>query len=315
VTKFFLVSLLILFSLNFYSCSDEPSSVGLDQIKDLDFLKIDTLRSSDPGSLEQTSSYFKRVISLGNSTRLLIGKKDDLAAHTLMNFIFLIPDSIKSDFTNNNITIDKAIIEFFPQYFYTDSTAAFDFSAHRINSAWTSSGFSADSFSNLQYGADDIILSKNFEDSVYKFEISNQVAREWIDYSIAPDSLKNYGMLISPTLGTEKVMGFAGFDPFSEIESRIKVIITKTGAYTDTLSGFVSSDVSVVLGNLPDETEYIIVQSSLTINSKLFFDLTQIPDHAVINDARLTLYTDSTKNVFGSTYNNTISAFVVAAAE
>lgn len=307
--KYFFIALLFLFSVIFYSCSDDPSSVG-SRLLEQDYLNVDTLSSSD-GAFEQTSSYFKKVISLGNSSRLLIGKKDDLIARTLISFVFLIPDSLKTDFNEGTVTIDTAIIEIFPNYVYVDSLASFDFTAHKILSAWSSSGFSADSFSTLQYEPDNIILNKSFLDSVYQLRVSTQLAREWVDYAMNPDSLTNYGILISPDATTGKILGFEAFDPFTELDSRIKLIISKQGSYTDTLIGFVASDISFVEGEEPVEDEYMLVQSSLTLNSKLHFDLSSIPPNVVINRATLVIQSDSTKNVFGAPFENSVIAYII----
>lgn len=311
LNKFLVFSLSILILL-FHSCSDDPSSVGLDLLEQ-DFLKIDTVNSAD-GNYTQVSSYFKKVVSLGNSSRLLVGRKGDYTAHTLMNFAFFLPDSIKQDFNDGNLVIESAEIEMFPNYVFTlnDSLAAFDFTAHEVLSNWSSSSFTADSFNTLQYSSDDFILDKSFTDSIYSFRINSDVARKWIAFAIKPDSLTNYGMLISPTIGTEKIAGFLAFDPFSDTATKLKVIVSKQGAYVDTLNGFIASDISVLLGDLPAiEPDFMLVQSSLAINSKLFFDLSSLPKNIVINKATLILHSDSSKNLFGSAFENSLVALLI----
>jgi hypothetical protein len=307
-----LVSSLSIFLLFFHSCADDPSSVGLDLLEQ-DYLKIDTVNSAD-ANYTQTSSYFKKVVSLGNSARLLIGKKENYTAHSLMNFAFILPDSIKTDFNDGNLIIESAEIEMFPNYVFTsnDSLAAFDFSVFEILSNWSSSGFTADSFTTLQFNSNDLISDKSFSDSIYSFKINNDVARKWIAFAIKPDSLTNYGILISPTLGTEKILGFQAFDPFSDTATKLKVIVSKQGSYVDTLQGFIASDISVLLGDLPSsEPDYMLVQSSLAINSKLFFDLSALPRNIVINRATLVLQSDSSKNLFGSAFENSLVALLI----
>ncbi len=309
--KHFVLFLLLISSFILISCSDDPSSVGLNLLEQ-DYLKVDTINSVE-GNFFQTSSHFKKVISLGNSSRLLVGMKNNLTAYSLMNFAFFLPDSIKTDFNEGNIVIESATIELFPNYIFTDSLAEFDFAVHKVISHWSSSTFSADSFSTLQYNFDDVCSDKSFGDSVYSFKITNELAREWIDFSMNTDSLTNYGILISPdTTKTQKIVGFQAYNAFLDVESKLKVIISKPGSYTDTLTGIVASDISLVLGELPQvESEYMLVQSSLAINSKLYFDLSNIPPNVVINRATLTLLSDSTKNVFGSSFENSLLAFLI----
>lgn len=308
--KRFLFFIFFIFNLILISCSDDPSSVGLGLLEQ-DFLKVDTINSAD-ANFYQSSSYFKKVVSLGNSSRLLIGKKDDLTAHTIMNFALFLPDSIKTGFNDGSIIIESATIELYPTYFFSDSSAVFDFTVHKILSNWSSSSFSADSFNTLQFNPEDVSSNKSFNDSVYSFKITNELAREWIDFSMNTDSLTNYGILLSPTESTEKIMGFEAFNQFLDVDTKLLVVISKPGSYIDTLRGIIASDISVVLGELPQITsEYMLVQSSLTINSKLYFDLSQIPSNVVINRATLVLTSDSSKNVFGSVFENSLIAFLI----
>lgn len=310
MVKRFLFLIFVIFSLFLVSCSDDPSSVGLSLLEQ-DFLKVDTINSKD-AVFNQSSSYFKKVVSLGNSSRLLIGKKDEFTAHTIMNFAFFLPDSIKTGFKDGSIVIESATIELYPNYFFTDSLAAFDFTVHKILSNWSSSTFTADSFSTLQINPEDVSSDKSFGDSIYSFKINSNLAREWIDFSMNTDSLTNYGILLTPTESTGKIMGFEAFNQFLDVDTKLLVVINKPGSYVDTLRGIIASDISVVLGEPPQTTsEYMLVQSSLTINSKLYFDLSQIPSNVVINRATLVLTSDSTKNVFGSVFENSLIAFLV----
>ncbi len=310
--KHIVLSLPLFFGIFLYSCSDDPSSVGI-RLLDQDLPKIDSINSMDAAFI-QTSSYFKKVESLGNSPRLLVGIKDDITAHTLIFHGFLLPDSIKTDFTEGNITIESAIVELYPNYFFPveDSLAEFDFTVHKILSEWNTSTFSADSFSTLQFNADDLSSNKNFNDSIYSFNIPLEFARDLIDFALYPDSIRNNGILISPTQNSQKIVGFDGFTPFLDVDSKVKLVITKQGEYTDTLIGFTASDISVVLGEVPQvDPGYMLIQSSLIINSKLHFDLSAIPEGVVINRATMTIQSDSTKNKFGSQFDNTLLAYLI----
>lgn len=305
-----------MFGFILYSCADEPSSIGINLL-DQDLPKVDTINSID-GSFDQNSSYFKKVVPLGASPRLLVGKSANLTAHTLLIQGFILPDSIENDYKDGKLTIDKAYIELYPNYFYpvSDSLANFDFTVHKILNSWSSSTFSADSFNTLQFEATDLSSNKEFGDSTYSFDVPLDFARGIVEFSIYPDSLSNYGILISPTLSSQKIVGFSGFTPFLDVDSKLKVIVTKAGEFTDTLTAFTASDISVVLGDTPQpDPGYILLQSSVILNSKLFFDLSAIPENVVINRAALKLFTDSTKNVFGSQFDNSVIAYTIVNSE
>jgi hypothetical protein len=86
------------------------------------------------------------------------------------------------------------------------------------------------------------------------------------------------------------------------------VVIEKPGVYVDTLNGFIAADISLVdRPNVPAlPTGLISVQSSVAINSKLKFDLGQIPASVVINKAEIFITPDSVYSVKGSSSNNSL---------
>lgn len=306
--KFVLIPLVLVF-ITFFSCSDDPSKVGLGLLEQ-DYLKIDTLNSVD-AAFPQTSSFFKKVISLGTSSKLLVGKKNNVTAHSLLKFDFSLPDSIKEDFRNNAVTITESYIELNPKYYYTDSLAVFDYKVYKINSNWTSTSFTADSFPSLSVDMMDLAQSKQF-DSLYTFRFNPTLAREWVNYSLNPDSVLNYGILISPDDGAQKIVGFEAFNVSGTDDPKVKIIISKPGVYTDTITGFVTSDVSVVLGDNPAHNpDELLIQSSVALNAKINFDLSSLPKNIVINKVTLTLTTDTTKNVFGSSFDNSLTIYRV----
>ena len=111
---------IILFTvLNLLSCSDDPSSIGIDLLEG-DYLIVNTFDTEDD-TVTQFSSFFKEVVPLGLSSKVLIGKRDELEATTLMDFLFFIEDSLRQDFLDGNISVNQAFMELTPTYIYTDS--------------------------------------------------------------------------------------------------------------------------------------------------------------------------------------------------
>jgi len=87
----------------------------------------------------------------------------------------------------------------------------------------------------------------------------------------------------------------------------LKIIIQKTGVYSDTLSYFPSVDLSVVSGSLPDVgTENIGIQAGLNSEARLFFDLSSLPKDIVVNYAQLILTVDTIKTITGSSFTNSV---------
>jgi hypothetical protein len=56
----------------------------------------------------------------------------------------------------------------------------------------------------------------------------------------------------------------------------------------------------------------MFIQSSVTINSKIWFDVSSIPKNALINNAELTLTRDSVSTITGNSYTNTLLVYLLA---
>jgi hypothetical protein len=125
----------------------------------------------------------------------------------------------------------------------------------------------------------------------------------------ANDTLEsNYGIYLQPTDASAKVIGFQALTALSSEAAKLFVVIEKPGAYIDTLNGFINADISLVdRPNLPTFTDGLIcTQSSVTIASKLKFNLDNVPPGVVINKAELFLEMDTIASVKGSGYSNTL---------
>jgi hypothetical protein len=277
---------------------------------DGDFLIVSTFDTQDD-SVTQFSSFFKEVVPLGLSSKVLIGKRDELEATALMDFAFFIVDSLQQDFLDGNITVNQAFIELTPQYTYTDTNAAYDFTVHQITSNW-SLGFTSDSLANLTYDQADLSSNKNFTDSIYTFDLDNDFVLQWIKNSIDSSLGDNNGIYYKPTMSTGKVVGFQALTTTSTDAAKLKVVIEKQGSFVDTIRAFIFADVSAVEADLPVLPVVDIgVQASVTIQSKLFFDLSEVPPDIVINKAELILTEDTLSSITGSSFDSNLLVFKI----
>jgi len=305
-----IIVIIIFIIINFISCSDDPpTSIGIDLL-DGDFLIVSTFDTQDD-SVTQFSSFFKEVVPLGLSSKVLIGKRDELEATALMDFAFFIVDSLQQDFLDGNITVNQAFIELTPQYTYTDTNAAYDFTVHQITSNW-SLGFTSDSLANLTYDQADLSSNKNFTDSIYTFDLDNDFVLQWIKNSIDSSLGENNGIYYKPTMSTGKVVGFQALTTTSTDAAKLKVVIEKQGSFVDTIRAFIFADVSAVEADLPVLPVVDIgVQASVTIQSKLFFDLSEVPPDIVINKAELILTEDTLSSITGSSFDSNLLVFKI----
>lgn len=311
INKIFLsfISAITIFLL--ISCNDSPTDLGKDFLdRGFGVYKFDTSLDSMP----QHSRDFINVYSLGASSHLLIGKAENVTAHTLVRFIFQIPDSIKTELTSRNLTVIDSWIELIKDYRFGDSAATFDYEVFKINSGWTSSKFTSDSLENLSHDNTDLSFNRTTEnDTVYSFHIDTTLVSSWLQNDIDTSVASNYGILISPTPGTQKVLGFTAFNTSGENDPILRIVVQKPGEYIDTLIGYVAADISVVLGDRQNVgIENLAIQSSLTSEAKLFFDLTVLPKDITINSAKLTLTVDTIQTKTGSSFTNSLRTYLLA---
>ncbi len=311
INKIFLSFISAITIILLISCNDSPTDLGAGYLNQDGVIlsKFDTSVDSMP----QFSRNFKNVFSLGGSDQLLIGKAENITAHALIKFIFAIPDSIKSELLARNLTVIDSWVELIKDYKFGDSAATFDYQVFKINSSWTSSKFTSDSLSVLSYDNTDLSFNRTTEnDTVYSFHIDTTLTSSWLQNYVDTTVASNYGILISPTSNTQKVLGFTAFNTSGVDDPRLRIVVQKAGEYIDTLIGYVTTDISAVIGDLPNVgTENLAIQSSLTSEVKLFFDLSVLPKNITINSAVLTLTVDTSQTKTGSNFTNSLRVFLL----
>lgn len=309
------ISLIFLSAISIFfivSCNDAPTDLGTDFLSQdgVEVLKLD----SSIDTINQSSYSFKNVFPLGGSSQLLLGKAENITSHAMLRFVFAIPDSIKEELAARNLTVIDSYVEMYRNYSFGDSNAAFDYNVFKVNEQWSSSTFTADSFAFLDYdNSMDLSFNRTTEnDTLYSFHLDTTLTSSWLQNYVDTSVASNYGILLSPTGNTQKVLGFTAFNTSAENDPRLRIVVQKSGAYIDTLIGFVSSDISVVLGEIPNVgTENIVIQSSLTSEAKLFFDFSVVPEDVVINLATLTFTIDTLATKTGSSFTNRLSVYLL----
>lgn len=312
--KFQLVFILFLISLLsiFIACNDEPSSLGI-EILDSDYIIVKTF-DSQIDTIEQSSSFFKRVVPLGSSDWVMIGKSESpsqsLASSTLLKFIFGLEDSIETDIENDSLNVLDSWVVLTNKYVYGDTLATMEFTTHKVNSIWSANTFTIDDLPSLQYDPENIGTDLVTSDTLYSFHLDDDLVYSWMKNSVDTALAKNYGIYLEPTSESNKIIGFQALTFTSSEAAKLYVVVEKPGFFVDTITGFISGDISMVAAAEPDlPTGLICTQSSVIINSKLNFDVGVLPVGLVINKAELMLSADSINSAFGSSYNNTLRVY------
>ena len=299
-----------LMTLVLYSCKDNPTLVGANLLKN-DYINVKQL-DSFTDSLHQTSSYYKKVLPLGSSGYLLVGNEANVKASILIDYAISLADSVITDINNNAVQVVSSNIQFIPAYTFGDSTLPIDFSVHKVNSVWTSVGFDSDSLSALSYDQTDVSSNHRFSDTLVSVDISNSLVTNWIKEVGDSTYSSDYGIYLLPASNSKKIVGFEVLNSSLTSASSLHIVLQKPGVYTDTLIFYPSKDISVVQGDLPPAVNGdMFIQSSLSINSKLWFDISSIPKSALINNAELTLTRDSISTITGNPYTNSLGVYIL----
>ena len=305
--KLILIFFSLFFLTYFISCEDEPSSIGVELISG-DLVVVKTF-DSQTDTVNQSSSYFKNVIPLGSSTWILLGKYQDIDASVLLKFVFGLSDSLETDVLDDNINVLESWIVLRDRYTYGDTLASMDFTTHKVNSLWSFTQFTIDSLSKLQYESTDIGSNLVATDTNYTFNIDESLVLSWMKNSADDAVESNYGIYLKPKDASGKISGFEALTAISSEAAKLFVVIEKTGVYTDTINGFVIGDVSLVDGTVPNLPAALLgIQASVSVNTKLTFDVSQLPEGLVVNSAELILTQDTLNSVFGTGFNNSLSA-------
>ena len=306
--------LILSVSLLLNSCSDEPSSIGINLVGS-DYITVKTL-DSVTDSIAQSSSYFKNVIPLGTSEWILIGKYQNTTTSTLMKFVFSLPDSLKTDVLEDNLNVTSSWIVLRSRYTYGDTLASMMFNVHKVNSPWSYSSFTIDSLSKLQYDYNNVSSNFSINDTSYTFDINNSLPLAWMKNAADNTLESNFGIYLAPFAYSNKVVGFQALTAFSTQAAKLYVVIEKQGAYVDTINGYIAADISLVDSPLPIlPSGLMCVQSGVTVYSKLKFNIDSLPPGLVINKAELFITADSINSIVGSSYNNSLKLFYLQYAD
>lgn len=310
--KIFSFLALIITGILLSHCNDSPTDLGINFLAQdgVEVKKFDSMVDSLP----QNSFDFKKVYILGNASHVLLGKTENATSHILLKFAFLLPDSIVTEIKSQTINVIDSYVTLTKNYSIGNSNSNFDYNVFKINEFWSSSTFTSDDFAFLS--VDNVDLSSDrtsLNDTTYTFHLSSELTTSWLKNYADTTLGVNYGILLSPTDNTQKVLGFTAYN-VSDIDVPIlRVVVQKPGAYIDTLIGYITLDVSAVIGSVPDVgAENLAIQSSLASEIQLDFDFTTLPKDIAINSAKLTLTIDTLQSKFGSDFENSLSVFLIA---
>ncbi len=291
-------------------CSDDPSSLGKDQLAERGVGVVDTVLSTDTNFVKAYSYRPDTALQLGAANHLLVGKVRNVEAWALLRFN---PYLVGSGYIPDSLHILSAKLTLTYAYKIGDTTAFFEATVHRIKNGWSPYTFTADSLAYLSYGGVAGTIIDSLSSETTTFNLDTSVVMDWFrvgyDTSFAT---KNYGLVIKPNANCRKVVGFQALTTYSTTHAVLKVIVEKTTDYKyylDTLTFNVYSDAHIVKGTEIKQPQRMTIQSGLPQYGNVWFDIAQIPDGVILNNAQLILHSDTTQNLHGTTLDNQLYAY------
>jgi len=298
--KIFILTSILISAL--ISCTDDPTSIGIDFIPNKDIIDILYINSDD-GAFDQQSKYYTDSLSLNTSSALLLGKHDNVESTMLLKYFIFLPDSLKDAVNDGTLEVISSTMEMQPNYTYADKSNFFDFSVHKINTFWNSLTFDKDDLEDLDFDDFDLSSNRVFEDTLITFDFDKELTEEWLTYSASEDQAEyNNGIYFNYLPGTDKVVGFPAISAGNDEDlARLKIVVEVPGSFVDTVVVQVTSDVHTVLVDLPvGNPENIFIQGGIVVRANLMIDVSQIPDNTIINRATLKLYYDESESLIGT---------------
>ncbi|MBN1299646.1 MAG: DNRLRE domain-containing protein [Melioribacteraceae bacterium] len=290
------------------ACEEDPTSVGEDLIDNQDLINVYFYDSRGHDEFINSKSYID-TLSLGISERTLLGRSGSISSTAALKFYFPLPDSIENAINDGTLTPLSSWIKLIPNYYYGEANGNFGLTAHKITESWGSGKFKIDTLKNLQYEPQNYAGQLSINDTIVIINLDEQLSYEWLLSRIDESAHPNYGVILIPTQSTSKIIGFLGITSATLLGAlpEVHLVVEKPGEFIDTLTATPIIDAFGVEGPFPQADETIsFVQGGIPVQTSLKFDISSLPQTAIILKADLTLHTDTLLSEYGSLSSDTL---------
>ena len=303
--KNLIYSILLFIVINFfYACNDAPTEVGMGFLQDT--ASINIIAGKDNSFFTSCSTYtVKSKLNLGG---ILVGEAKNMKAASFISFV--IPIGLDSTITEDKIVECKLYI--YPRnYAIGDiTTNLLSFEIKEITNRWDVNETTADEvFGSNNFFENGKIISnwsgqlerKDTMDALV-FDFPKDLCAEWLekwkDYQNIVDTV--WGLAIMPRAGSTIINDFVAYSSTSE-GSHLKVKFYKNEELElDSFSVHSAIDKKFVQLNEDISQDDLTIQGSVKIHSRINFDVSSIPDLAIIHYVELTLFVNDAKSYFGN---------------
>jgi hypothetical protein len=279
------------------SCNEEPTSVGIGLLSSKDLAQVDTAIVTSV-----TGSSSRKPINTGSSENLLVGEYRTATGNTyqasaLIRFIGF-PDTLKS------ATVLSADLILKSRYRFGEPEGILSFTVHKMTQGWTEYGVTWDSISTASY---EPAVRGSFSSSIANSDsvaisLDPSLISDW--FQAVADSQAIQGIILVPTDASTKVVGFNSFQSLeaSGVPELVVTFLVSGSTVLDTLFFASGQDTHVAnIDNLASDPNLLYVQAGVAYRSTVEFDISSIPTHVGIHQARLDLALDPSTSIVSST--------------
>ncbi len=279
----FVNTLVLLVSILFLRCGEDPASVGIG------FFPNDPQLDSLSLIADSSSTYRARIA--GNGATLLVGQYQNIEARTLLQFGPL-PSGL------SDTLVVSATIRLIPRYWFQDSVGTLAFTVHKLlesQDQWNSDTIKFDQ-TDVLYDPQSIGTFARLvspQDTLIDVSIDTATVRGWLRDGLTYPR----GVMLKPLPTGNIVYGFTS-DVFDVILPQLLVRYhVPDSARIDSFGVLTFRDVFVANGPEVPPTEHIILQGGLADRGKVGFNVTGIPRSAGITRATMEFTRDLTMSI------------------
>jgi hypothetical protein len=295
----------------FQACSETPTGAGAGLLEQ-DLVNLSTLDTA-ADTVEITAAYQKRTINLGTSTRILVGRRENIEAGILIRFQLILPDTLSQQIRDGSVTVESSNITMTRNYLFGSNDDPLNFNVYNITSGWTTVGFNSDSAAALQYENIDRLTGLSIDTITTRLDIQPQLALNWLQAAADPDIPADNGAYIKPAEGSNKILGYYAIGSDEALTPKLNIVYRNALNELDTVVYNTFADLSFVTGELPQiSPQNIAVQAGLEITTRIRFELSSIPENSIINKAELTFTKDVEETRVGDSFVNQLVGFFIA---
>ena len=284
-------------SVSFISCENNPNSLGVTFISSDDTLSTLTL-DSQLDSMPITNKNYLKYINTSTAQSFLIGNYQNYTSKSLLKF-----NIGSADF--DSIIVSSAILTLqYNNYYFNDDKGITSFNVYDMTTSFNYSTVLYDSVSSSNYGS---VAKGSYSGTIadsQKIDIplNNQMVKDWFEYAADTSyPVKNYGMILLPTLSSNTIKGFYSFNNTIDLIPYLTVIYSKNSVLDTVLLNITDY---VTLSNAPSSiipADRFVLQSGVAYRNVLNFDLSKLPPNVIINNVNLQFTLDGKNSIISST--------------